>query len=151
MYWKHLWSIVINIFVPFLADYDQNHKQMISLKKLLGCSQFQIIQIFVIVPGVVPYSFLTKRAARHCVLSMSFICFWMWGSQPIFQSRNLWRPELRICILILGLKDLVKASAAHIYPNVPWVPSREAESPYSWTSKRPHGYNFKFHKMTSYT
>ena len=66
---------MIYIFVPFLADYDQNHMQMISLKKLLGCSQFQIIQIFVIVPGVVPYSFLTKRAARLCVLSMSFYLF----------------------------------------------------------------------------
>ena len=68
MYWKHLWSIMIYIFVPFLADYDQNHKQMINLKKLLGCSQLQIIQIFVIVPEVVPYLFLTKRAARLCVL-----------------------------------------------------------------------------------
>ena len=66
---------MIYIFVPFLADYDQNHMQIISLKKLLGCSQFQIIQIFVIVPGVVPYSFLTKRAARLCVLSMSFYLF----------------------------------------------------------------------------
>ena len=60
---------MIYIFVPFLADYDQNHMQMISLKKLLGCSQFPIIQIFVIVPGVVPYSFLTKPAARLCVYS----------------------------------------------------------------------------------
>ena len=66
---------MIYIFVPFLADYDQNRMQMISLKNLLGCSQFQIIQIFVIVPGVVPYSFLTKRAARLCVLSMSFYLF----------------------------------------------------------------------------
>ena len=72
---------MIYIFVPLLADCDQNHMQMISLKKPLGCSQFQIIQIFVIVPGVVPYSFLTKRTARLCVriLSMSFICFLMCG------------------------------------------------------------------------
>ena len=32
---------MIYIFVPFLADYDQNHMQMISLKKLSGVRNFK--------------------------------------------------------------------------------------------------------------
>ena len=36
MYWKHLWSIMIYIFVPSFSvtDCDQNYMQMINLKKL---------------------------------------------------------------------------------------------------------------------
>ena len=36
---------------------------------------FKSFRIIMTVPGVMLYSFSTKRAARLCTLSMSFICF----------------------------------------------------------------------------
>ena len=33
------------------------------------------LRIIMTIPGVVLYSFLTKRTARLCTLSMSFMCF----------------------------------------------------------------------------
>ena len=42
---------------------------------------FKSFRIFVTVPVVVLHSFLTKRTARLCTVSMSFICFWMCRSQ----------------------------------------------------------------------
>ena len=46
------------------------------LPSFLGCLAIsnQIFQIFVTVPGVVLYSFLTKSITRLCTFSMSFIC-----------------------------------------------------------------------------
>ena len=41
---------------------------------------FISVRSFVTVPGVMLYSFLRKRAARLCTLSVSFICFWLCGS-----------------------------------------------------------------------
>ena len=48
---------MIYIFVPFfgVTDCDQNYMQMINFKKLL--EYFKSFKIFVIVPGVVLYSF----------------------------------------------------------------------------------------------
>ena len=52
---------MIYIFVPFFSvtDCDQNYMQMINLKKLP--EYFKSFKIFVIVPGVVLYSFFKKR------------------------------------------------------------------------------------------
>ena len=36
---------------------------------------FKSFRIIMTVPGVMLYSFVTKRAPRLCTLSMSFICF----------------------------------------------------------------------------
>ena len=62
---------MIYIFVPFFSVTDcyQNYMQMINLKKLP--EYFKSFKIFVIVPGVVLYSFFKKRADRLCALSMS--------------------------------------------------------------------------------
>ena len=40
-----------------------------------GVGHFKSFRIFVTLPGLVLYSSLTKRSARLCTLSMSFICF----------------------------------------------------------------------------
>ena len=50
---------------------------------------FKSFRIFVTVPVVVLHSFLTKRAARLCTFSMSFICFECAGLKRNI-SRKFW-------------------------------------------------------------
>ena len=75
---------MIYIFVPFLADYDQNHMQIISLKKLLGCSQFQIIQIFVIVPAI----FIFNKTCRSSLRTLNVLYLFLNVRIPCATSIN---------------------------------------------------------------
>ena len=93
---------MIYIFVPFLADYDQNHMQIISLKKLLGCSQFQIIQIFVIVPAIFIFNKTCRSSLRTLNVLYLFLNVRIPCATSIYSSCGLTKARQACCFTFSG-------------------------------------------------